>query len=224
MFNLFKKNKKQQTEKKNVEENPFEIPSNWEHNYIYGFVNGNSFQTINDLNDVTEIIRNTVGNKGFIGIDSIFHPYSLVNHKGVTAWDLAWFKVYVHDNGKFIREIAENKTGTVVKTETLNLKDNYRIWPNNDLDPTKNKQYSKFVPFVFPYLVYKNNDEPHWSKMIKAELEIQGHAHTYLENFNSVFKKSISETIMTLGFGKFDRENLDELIEKFTSFYDKNYK
>ncbi len=27
---------------------------------------------------------------------------------------------------------------------------------------------------------------------------------------------------MTLGFGEFNRENLDELINKFTDFYDQN--
>ena len=222
MFNLFKKKKTEQSEKKTESKKPFEIPSNWEHHYIYGFINGNPHQTISDINAVVEIVRNTVGNKGFIGMDSIFHPYNLVNHKGATAWDLAWFKVYFQDNGKFIGEIAGNETATVIKAEQLNLKDNYRIWPNNDLDPKKNPQYSKYVPFIFPYLIYKNNEEPHWAKMIKAEIEIQGHAGTYIENFNSVFSKFVSGHIMTLGFGEFDRENLDEVIEKFTSFYQKN--
>jgi hypothetical protein len=224
MFGLFKKKEKESVEEiKNVK-SPFEIPSNWEHHYIYGFINGNSFQTISDLNAVIEIVKNTVGNKGFIGIDSIFHPYNLVNHKGATAWDLAWFRAYVQDNGKFIGEIAENKTATIIKAETLNLKDNYRIWPNNDLDSEKNIQYSKYVPFVLPYLVYKNSDESHWSGMIKAEIELQGHANTYIENFNSVFSKFVNGHVMTLGFGEFNRENLDELIEKFTDFYEKNIK
>jgi hypothetical protein len=222
MFNLFKKKKTEQSENKTDQKNPFEIPSNWEHHYIYGFINGNPHQTISDLNAVIEIVKNTVGNKGFIGIDSIFHPYNLVNHKGATAWDLAWFKTFVQDNGKFIGEIAENKTATVIKSEQLNLKDNYRIWPNNNLDPEKNSQYSKYVPFIFPYLVYKNNEEPHWTKMIKAEMEIQGHSNTYIENFNSVFSKFVNGHIMTLGFGEFDRENLDEVIEKFTRFYENN--
>ncbi|MCF8275727.1 MAG: hypothetical protein K9J17_03245 [Flavobacteriales bacterium] len=219
MFNPFKKKNSEQIEKK-----PFDIPSNWEHHYIYGFISGNPYQTISDLNAVVTIFKNTVGKKGFIGIDSIFHPYNLVNPKGVTAWDLAWFSVYTPDNGKFIGEIAENKTATVVNAEALNLKDNYRVWPNNDLDPEINEQYSKYVPFVLPYLIYKNNDEPHWSEMIKSELELQGQAHTYIENFNSVFSKCINGHVMTLGFGEFDRENLDELIENFTSFYEKKIK
>ncbi|BDD01400.1 hypothetical protein [Persicobacter psychrovividus] len=145
MFNIFKKKPKAQTEDKN----PFEIPSNWEHNYIYGFIGGNPYQTISDLNAVVEIIKNTVGQRGFIAVDTIFHPYNLVNHKGATAWDLAWFKVFVQDNGKFIQEIGDNKNATVVKAKTLNLKDNFRIWPNDDLNPEKNEQYSKYVPFVF---------------------------------------------------------------------------
>ena len=220
MFNLFKKKTESQAEKKN----PFEIPSNWESHYIYGFISGNPYQTINDLNVVVEIVKNTVGTKGFIGLDTIFHPYNLINHKGATAWDLAWFKVYLSDNGKFIREIGENKNATVVKAETFGLKDNFRIWPNDSLNPEKNKQYSKYVPFVFPYLVYKNNDEPHWSNMIKAEVALQGHAQTYIENFNSVFSKFVTGHVMTLGFGEFDRENLDDLIEKFTSFYENQIK
>lgn len=220
MFNLFKKKKQTPIES----ENKFEIPSNWEHSYIYGFISGDPFQTISDLDAVAVLIKNTVGHKGFIALDSIFHPYNLVNHKGVTAWDLAWFRVYSQDNGGFIREIGDNKNATVVNVETLNLKENFRIWPNADLDPEKNVQYSKYVPFVFPYLVYKNNDEPHWSKMIKAELELQGHAQTYIENFNSVFSKVVKGHVMTLGFGEFDRENPDDLIEKFTSFYENHIK
>ena len=70
----------------------------------------------------------------------------------------------------------------------------------------------------------KNNDEPHWTKMINAEIELQGHAQTYIENFNSVFSKFVKGHVMTLGFGEFNRENLDDLIEKFTSFYEKNIK
>lgn len=220
MFNFFKKKKQTQTESKSQ----FGIPSNWEHHYIYGFIGGNPFQTISDLNAVAVLIKNTVGQKGFIALDSIFHPYNLVNHKGATAWDLAWFRVYTQDDGRFIQEIGENKNATVVKVETLNLKDNFRIWPNDDLNPEKNEQYSKYVPFVFPYLVYKNDDEPHWSKMIEAELELQGHAQTYIENFNSVFSRFVKGHVMTLGFGEFDRENLDDLIEKFTSFYEENIK
>lgn len=171
-----------------------------------------------------EIIKNTVRNKGFIALDSIFHPYNLVNDKGATAWDLAWFKVFLQDNGNFIREISDNKNATVVKAETLNLKDDFRIWPNDGLNPEKNKQYSKYVPFVFPYLVYKNNDETHWSKMINAKMELQGHAQTYIKNFNSVFSKFVKGHVMTLEFGKFDRESLDELIEKFTDFYENSIK
>ena len=181
-------------------------------------------QTINDLNSVIKIIKNTVGNKGYIALDSIFHPYNLVNGKGVTAWDLAWFRVYAQDNGKFIQEIGSNKTATVIKADTLNLNDNFRIWPNDSLNPDTHKQYSKYVPFVFPYLIYKNEDEPHWSAMIKAEMELQGHAQTYIENFNSVFSEFVDGHVMTLGFGEFDRENLDDLVLKFTDFYEKNIK
>lgn len=220
MFNLFKK----KTEPKVEENNPFENPSNWEEHYIWGFMSGYPYQTISDINTVVEIVKNTVGNKGFIGIDTIFHPYYLTNHKGITAWDLAWLKVCVFDNGKLVREIGENKNATVVKAETFGLKDNFRIWPNDSLNPEKNKQYSKYVPFVFPYLVYKNNDEPHWSNIIKAEVALQGHAQTYIDNFNSVFSKFITGHIMTLGFGKFDRENHNDLIEKFTSFYENHLK
>ena len=222
MFSLFKKKQTDNTEKSPESKEPFEIPSNWEHHYIYGFINGNPHQALSDLNAVIEIIKNTVGNKGFIGIDSIFHPYNLMNHKGTTAWDLAWFRVYFQDNGKFIKEIAYNKTATVIKSEQLNLKDNYRVWPNNELDPEKNPQYSKYVPFIFPYLIYKNNDEPHWLKMINEEMKIQGHAQTYIGNFNSVFSKFIDGHIMTLGFGEFNRENLDDVIQKYTDFYEKN--
>jgi len=224
MFNLFKKKNSEQVEQKSEDRNPLEIPSNWEHHYIYGFIGGNPFQTINDLNSVIKIIKNTVGNKGYIALDSIFHPYNLVNGKGATAWDLAWFRVYAQDNGKFIQEIGSNKTATVIKADTLNLKDNFRIWPNDSLNPDTHKQYSKYVPFVFPYLIYKNEDEPHWSAMIKAEMELQGHAQTYIENFNSVFSEFVDGHVMTLGFGEFDRENLDDLVLKFTDFYEKNIK
>jgi hypothetical protein len=214
MFNLFKK--------KSPQKNPFEIPSNWEHHYIYGFINGNPQQVISDARAVVEIVKNTVGRKGFIGINSIFHPYNLINHKGATAWDLAWVRTLIQDDGNLIDEIAKNKTATVIPSDQLNLQDNFSVWPNNALDPEKNPHYSKYVPFVFPYLIYKNTNEPHWSKMIKAEVKIQGHAQTYLENFNSVFSSFVSGHVMTLGFAEFDRENLDEVIEKFTSFYEKN--
>ncbi|BDD01399.1 hypothetical protein PEPS_36790 (plasmid) [Persicobacter psychrovividus] len=72
--------------------------------------------------------------------------------------------------------------------------------------------------------MYKDNNEPHWIKMINAEIELQGHAQTYIENFNSVFSKFVKGHVMTLGFGEFDKENLDDLVEKFTSFYENNMK
>jgi len=205
--------------------NKYHKPSNWTSNYIYGFINGNPMQQISNHNDLIEIIRNTIGNeKGYIAIDSIFHPYNLINHKGATAWDLAWFWVYAQDEGKIISEIAKNETATIVKSENLNLLDNFRVWPNDNLNPRKNKQYDKFVPFILPFLTFstEEKDEKHWIKMINAELQLQGHAHTYIENFNRVLSNNTEGHIMTLGFGEFNRENLDELIKKFTDFYDQN--
>ncbi|WP_281239904.1 hypothetical protein [Flavobacterium praedii] len=238
-FNLFSSKQKKQTDLKesdklnsqsekitiNINNEKYLKPSNWTSNYIYGFINGNPVQKIANQNNLIEIIRNTVGNgKGYIAIDSIFHPYNLINHKGATAWDLAWFWLYVQDQGKIISEIAKNETATIVQSEKLNLNENFRIWPNDSLNPSKNKQYDKFVPFILPYLTYSidDNDYKHWIKMINAELQLQGHAHTYIENFNSVLSNNIEGHIMTIGFGEFDRENLDDLINKFTNFYDQN--
>lgn len=238
-FNLFSSKQKKQTDLKesdklnsqsekiniNINNEKYLKPSNWTSNYIYGFINGNPVQKIANQNNLIEIIRNTVGNgKGYIAIDSIFHPYNLINHKGATAWDLAWFWLYAQDQGKIISEIAKNETATIVQSEKLNLNENFRIWPNDSLNPSKNKQYDKFVPFILPYLTYSidDNDDKHWIKMINAELQLQGHAHTYIENFNSILSNNIEGHIMTIGFGEFDRENLDGLINKFTNFYDQN--
>lgn len=201
--------------------------SNWTSNYIYGFINGNPMQKISNQNDLIEIVKNTIGNeKGFIAIDSIFHPYNLINHKGATAWDLAWFWLYTQDQGKMISEIANNETATFVKSEYLNLQDNFRVWPNDDLNPSKNSQYGKFVPFVLPYLTYSVNDdnEKYWMKMISDEVQLNGDAHAYIENFNRVLSNNMEGHIMTLGFGEFNRENLDELVKLFTDFYDQNIK
>ncbi|MBT2622796.1 hypothetical protein [Chryseobacterium sp. ISL-6] len=197
-------------------------PSHWNSHYIYGFINGNPLQQISDKEAVSEIIRNTVGNQGFIAIDSIFHPYYLVNQKGATAWDLAWFSIYLKEK-KAIAEIANNETAMVVESQNLGL-DQFMVWPNDSLDPNKHQQYQKFVPFIFPYLTYSKNEEnpPHWTKMIEAEIELQGHAETYIENFNSVFSQFVSGHIMTLGFGQFDRNNPDDLLERFIDFYENN--
>lgn len=197
-------------------------PSQWNAHYIYGFINGNPMQQISDKEAVSEIIRNTVGNQGFIAIDSIFHPYYLVNQKGATAWDLAWFSIYLKEKNA-ITEIANNETAMVVESENLGL-DQFMVWPNDSLDPNKHQQYQKFVSFIFPYLTYSKNEEnpPHWTKMIEAEIELQGHAETYIENFNSVFSQFVSGHIMTLGFGQFDRNNPNDLLERFTDFYENN--
>jgi len=214
------------TNENSMIDDKYHKPSNWTSNYIYGFINGNPMQKISNHNDLIEIIRNTIGDgKGYIAIDSIFHPYNLINHKGATAWDLAWFWLYTQDQGKIISEIAKNETSTIVQSENLNLFENFRIWPNDNLNPHKNKQYDKFVPFILPYLTYSiddDKDEKHWVKMINAELQLQGHAHTYIENFNRVLSNNTEGHIMTLGFGEFNRENIDELINKFTDFYDQN--
>ena len=197
-------------------------PSHWNAHYIYGFINGSPMQKISDKEAVSEIIRNTVGNQGFIAIDSIFHPYYLVNQKGATAWDLAWFSIYLKEKNA-ITEIANNETAMVVESENLGL-DQFMVWPNDSLDPNKHQQYQKFVPFIFPYLTYSKNEEnpPHWTKMIGAEIELQGHAETYIENFNSVFSQFVSGHIMTLGFGQFDRNDPNDLLERFTDFYENN--
>ncbi|MCI3935757.1 hypothetical protein MQX03_00995 [Chryseobacterium aahli] len=208
-----------------ISNNKYYKPSNWTSNYIYGFINGNPMQKISNHDDLIEIIRNTVGNgKGYVAIDSIFHPYNLINHKGATAWDLAWFWLYAQNKGEIISEIAKNETATIVKSENLNLHENFRVWPNDNLNPHKNKQYDKFVPFILPYLTYSidEKDEKYWMKMINAELQSQGHAHTYIENFNRILSNNTEGHIMTLGFGEFNRENLDELINKFTDFYEQN--
>lgn len=241
-FDIFKTKSKKENEliinhelnsksKENIEsisnDMDYHKPSNWTSNFIYGFINGNPMQQITNYKELSEIIRNTVGNgKGYIAIDSIFHPYNLINHKGATAWDLAWFWLYTQDQGKFISEIAKNETATIVKSEYLNLHDNFRVWPNDNLNPTKNKQYDKFVPFVLPYLTYSVNDdeEKYWMKMISNEVQLNGDAYAYIENFNRVLSNNTEGHIMTLGFGEFNRGNLDELISLFTDFYDQNIK
>jgi hypothetical protein len=79
---------------------------------------------------------------------------------------------------------------------------------------------------VLPYLTYSVNDdnEKYWMKMISDEVQLNGEAHAYIENFNRVLSNNMEGHIMTLGFGEFNRENLDELVNLFTHFYDQNIK
>ena len=187
--------------------------TNFDCYYLYGLTN-NPYRQSNDFKSFEALYKKVIGLQGGILIGSSFHPYQLVNHKGTSVWHAAYIQVYLNNKKEEIFNAIINEKANFLVDPSAAFKD-ILVWPDTRLSYKENPVFSKYVPFVIPFLVYKTTEQPNWEHEINLAMATLGNASEYVEQITNLSRFILPEPSFVLGFDKLEETNPEQLIENF---------
>ncbi|MBO2007650.1 hypothetical protein [Hymenobacter negativus] len=186
--------------------------------YLYGLTN-QPYQQSTDLGKFGELYNLVIGNHGGLGIASTFHPYQLVNQVGVTVWYAAYAQFYTQPNRlELFAEMTVEKASFVTVPPASFAE--FHVWPDTRLTTDENPIFGRFVPFVIPFLVRKDPELLRWDAEFAAAEGDNRRIRPYLDAVNAAIKFVQPAPAFVLGFGEFDEQQPELLVEKFLSCRD----
>ncbi|WP_210519430.1 hypothetical protein [Hymenobacter terricola] len=186
--------------------------------YLYGLTN-HPYQQSTDLAKFGELYALAIGTHGGLGIASSFHPYQLVNPAGVSVWYAAYAQLYAQPNRlELFAEMTLEKAAFVVVPPASFAE--FHVWPDSRLTTDENPIFGRFVPFVLPFLVRKNPEALRWDAEFAAADGDKDRLSPYLKEVNQAIKFVQPAPAFVLGFGEFDEQQPEQLVEKFLSCRD----
>ena len=187
--------------------------------YIYGLAN-EPYRQSTDLGKFGELYSLVVGNHGGLGMASSFHPYQLLNPEGVSVWYAAYAQLYAQPNRfELFAEMTLEKTAFVLVPPASFAE--LHVWPDARLTSEENPVFSRFIPFVIPFLVRKSPDVLRWdAEFAAAAAGDKARLMPYLKAVNEAIHFVQPAPAFVLGFGEFDEQQPEQLIEKFLSCRD----
>lgn len=186
--------------------------------YLYGLTN-HPYQQSTDLAKFGELYNLVIGNHGGLGIASSFHPYQLVNPAGLTVWYAAYAQFYAQPNRlELFAEMTVEKVSFVTVPPASFAE--FHVWPDTRLTTDENPIFGRFVPFVIPFLVRKDPELLRWDKEFAAAEGDKNRIAPYLKAVNEAIKFVQPAPAFVLGFGEFDEQQPELLVEKFISCRD----
>ena len=186
--------------------------------YLYGLTN-QPYQQSADLGKFGELYNLVVGNHGGLGIASSFHPYQLVNQAGLTVWYAAYAQLYAQPNRfELFAEMTLEKAQFVLVPPASFAE--FHVWSDTRLTTDENPIFGRFVPFVIPFLVRKDPELLRWDKEFAAAAGDKARLAPYLKSVNEAVRFVQPAPAFVLGFGEFDEQQPELLIEKFLSCRD----
>jgi hypothetical protein len=120
LFDIFKSKNNQTSTPRATQIVQKDAITNFECYYIYGLTD-NPFRQSKDFKSLEGLYKKVIGVKGGIAIGSSFHPYQLVNPKGITVWQASYVQLYannkkdeafnaiINDNEIFVVTAVQNK-------------------------------------------------------------------------------------------------------------------
>lgn len=212
LFNLFKKQKPTETTSDNSNIDNASL-NNFSFFYLYGFTD-NPNQVSHDIQKFGQLYDLVIGKTGGLIINNSFHPYYIVNTKGTTVWIAAFFKMFTNNKKvEIFEDIATKNAVLMVDTSTIFTELN--VWPDTRLTYDDNPLFSKFVPFIIPFLVKKTDKQTNWEKEILAGIAKQGHASDYVNKVTEAIRFFMPQPAFIMGFDEFDEHNPSKLIDSF---------
>ena len=143
-----------------------------------------------------------VGNNGGIIIPNAFHPYRIVNKKGLTVWNAAYVRVHFSDHKEnILKEIINEKAVFIIDTSSEFAIRN--DWPDKRLNETE--LFKEKTPFIIPFLIY-GNQNPKLNKLSENQ---------ELNNIDLLIKDIWNPEMEVLGFDQFDEKSPSKLIDNF---------
>ena len=183
--------------------------------YLYGLTN-QPYRQSADLGKFGDLFSLAVGNHGGLGIASSFHPYQLVNPAGISVWYAAYAQFYAQPNRiEMFGAMTLEKTQFVVVPPASFAE--FHPWPDSRLTTDENPIFSRFIPFVIPFLVRKDPDALRWDAELAIAEDDKNRLSAYLQAVNEAIQFVQPAPAFVLGFGEFDEQQPEQLIEKFLS-------
>jgi hypothetical protein len=186
--------------------------------YLYGLTN-QPYRQSTDLTKFGELYNLVIGNHGGLGLASTFHPYQLVNQAGITVWYAAYAQFYAQPNRLELFAEMTVKKASFVTVPPASFAD-FHLWPDTRLTTDENPIFGRFVPFVIPFLVRKDPELLRWDAEFAAAEGDHSRLRPYLDAVNAAIKFVQPVPAFVLGFGEFDEQQPELLIEKFLSCRD----
>ena len=186
--------------------------------YLYGLTS-QPYRQSTDLAKFGELYNLVIGTHGGLGIASSFHPYQLVNQAGLTVWYAAYAQLYAQPNRlELFAEMTVEKASFVTVPPASFAE--FHLWPDTRLTTDKNPIFGRFVPFVIPFLVRKDPELLRWDKEFAAAEGDKNRLTPYLKAVNEAIHFVQPAPAFVLGFGEFDEQQPEQLVEKFISCRD----
>ena len=181
--------------------------------YLYGLTN-QPYRQSPDLTMFGELYQLVIGNHGGLGIASSFHPYQLVDPAGISVWYAAYAQLYTQPNRleMYAAMTLEQAQFVVVPPASFG---EFHVWPDARLTSDENPIFSRFIPFVIPFLVRKSPEALRWDTEFAAAEGNRTRLSPYLKAVSKAIRFVQPAPAFVLGFGAFDEQQPEQLIEKF---------
>ena len=155
-----------------------------------------------------------------MALASTFHPYQLVNQAGVTVWYAAYAQLYAQQGrDELFRTIADEQARYVLAPPASFAE--FHVWPDTRLTSPENPVFSRYIPFVLPFLVHKGTAPLRWDATFAAGREQPELVQAYLESVNQAIRFVQPSPAFVLGFDEFDEQQPERMIERFMSMRDR---
>lgn len=181
--------------------------------YLYGITNDPN-RTSGDVQAFNNLYQMVIGRVGGICIANSFHPYFTINGKGLTVWTDAFIKMAVNRNKDEMFSNIKNERAVYTLGASSTFKE-LHFWPDTRLSYEENPGFSKYVPFIIPFLALKSEQSTNWDTAIQTSKITNGYATEYLEEVTNAIRFFMPAPAFVLGFDEFDVTNPSGLIDKF---------
>ncbi|GAB3634501.1 hypothetical protein GCM10027422_00910 [Hymenobacter arcticus] len=181
--------------------------------YLYGLTD-NPYQQSTDMQHFGELYNLVIGEHGGVSISSSFHPYQLVNPAGVTVWYAAYAQLYAQPNRTELFGAMADEQARFVVAPPASFSA-FHVWPDTRLTSAENPVFSRYVPFVLPFLVRKGPAALRWDAEFAAAAGDRDRIQPYLAAVNEAIRFVQPAPAFVLGFGEFYEEQPEQLIEEF---------
>lgn len=194
--------------------------SDFRKEYIWGFTQGHPMRHSTDKDAFYRLIHPLTGDLGAVTIGASFHPYQLLNEKDEDIWETVYTLIEANqycDMYALVQEKAffhMNPPGLAAFP--------IRKWKDTRLFHEINPEFSKLVPFVIPYLVYSDGQQPLWLTRLHEGIVTHGHAQEFITAENMASRFLMPEPTFIIGFEEFHAHNPGKLINHFVDFLDQH--
>jgi hypothetical protein len=190
--------------------------------YIWGFAQGNPMHYSSDKTRFHQLINLVVGKNAAITIGASFHPYQLINGRGIDIWETVLnvisvnsycdLEALIKSHSYFHMNPPDQSAFPVIQ------------WQDERLFTEANPEFGTYVPFVIPYLRHDDGNKPFWLVQIETQMSLGAKATGYIEQLNDAMRFLMPPPAFILGFDVFNKHNPSEIVNHFVDFLESSIK